>query len=282
MPQMSPSASPLDIRWRILGTGFRIQPSFWLMSLLFGYVILVWGGHPRAVASPVTYLALWVGCTFVEVLLHEMGHMAAARIFGERSTIILCGTGGLTVGNFGALARWQRIIVSLAGPGVGFGVYFLLVFLEGRIQQWDQALINNNPLVRDGYRLLVLMTLFWNLFQLVPIIPLDGGMVMKELVEWPFRRIGTRLAYAASLLVALSLIAYSGVLFLQQRGGGNMFPPLPSYGLDPIFTAIMVGMLAVENLTALLSSRSSSSGEAEPTEERAMARRHREYEEKEW
>jgi Zn-dependent protease len=279
---MSPSASPLDIRWRILGTGFRIQPSFWLMSLLFGYVILVWGGFRRAADSPVTYLALWVGCTFVEVMLHEMGHMAAARIFGERSTIILCGTGGLTVGNFMNLARWQRIIVSLAGPGAGFLMYFFLLYMQKQIDTWDPVFIVNHPIMYDAFDFLVLMTLFWNLFQLVPIIPLDGGMVMKELVEWVFRRRGVTLAYSLSLLVALSLIAYSVVVFLQRRGGLNQIPPLPNYRLDPIFTAIMVGMLAVENLTALLSSRSSSSGEAEPTKERAVARRHREYEEKEW
>ena len=133
MPPTASAGSPLDIRWRILGTGFRIQPSFWLMSLLFGYVILIWGGHHRAQASPIAYLALWTACTLVEVMLHEMGHMLAARIFGQPSNIILCSTGGLTVGNFGLLARWQRIIVSLAGPGAGFLLYFLLLYMQKQI-----------------------------------------------------------------------------------------------------------------------------------------------------
>jgi len=281
---MQPSASPLDIRWRILGTGFCIQPSFWLMSLLFGYVILIWGGHGHAQASPITYLALWVVCTFVSVLLHELGHMTAARIFGQRSNIILSNMGGLTIGNFAALARWQRIVVSLAGPGIGFAVYFFLRFMEAQIMQRDHRILTNHELVADGYRFLILMTLVWNLFQLIPIIPLDGGMVMREIVEWIFRRHGVTLAYALSLMVALSIIAYSGVLFLQHRGTRPLGFELPDYGLDPLFTAIMVAMLALSNLTALFSSAAGSSpaGEEETTEQRPVARRHRQYEEKEW
>src|SRR5205085_11603620 len=113
---------------------------------------------------------------FVEVMLHEMGHMAAARIFGERSTIILCGTGGLTVGNFLNLARWQRIIVTLAGPGAGFLTYFLLLYMQNQIDAWDPVFIVNHPVLYVSFDFLVLLTLFCNLLQLVLFFSLVGFM----------------------------------------------------------------------------------------------------------
>jgi stage IV sporulation protein FB len=281
---MNPSASPLDLRLRLFGTGFRVQPSFFFMNLLFGYLFLMFGQDPRAggiteraSAHPIMYLAIWVGCAFVAILLHEMGHMFMARIFGVPSNIVLYSMGGLTIGEFERLARWQRIAVSLAGPAAGFSLYFALWIVQAQINARDHLLFPNHRTLHDTFNILFLMTLIWNLFNLIPVIPLDGGMVMKELVTGVFRRRGLALAYGFSLTLALGFALYSAAKFLERHL--HLPFPLPYIPLDPIFTGVMFGMMALDNLTGLFSA--AGRPEARPAEA-PVTRRATGYEEKDW
>ncbi len=283
---MNPAASPLDLRWRLFGTGFRVQPSFFFMNLLFGYLFLLYrsdgglgarGFDARTHAHPIMYLAIWVGCAFTAILVHEMGHMLMARIFGVPSNIVLYSMGGLTIGEFERLARWQRIAVSLAGPGAGFSLYFSLWLVQAQLSARDHLLFPSHLTLGDTFTILFLMTLIWNLFNLLPVIPLDGGMVMKELVTGIFRRRGLALAYGFSLTLSLGFALYSGAKFLEHFL--HLPFPLPYFPLDPIFTAVMFGMMALDNLTGLFA----AAGRADPrSDEAPVARRSTGYEEKDW
>ena len=82
---MAPNPTPFDLRWRLFGIAFRVHPSFWLFSVLFGYMFLR-GAPPgtRHADHLVFYLALWVACTFVSILIHELGHVVMGRLFGGK------------------------------------------------------------------------------------------------------------------------------------------------------------------------------------------------------
>jgi Zn-dependent protease len=219
----------------------------------------------RASEHPIAYLALWVVCAFFSILVHELGHVVMGRIFRARSDIVLYSMGGLAIGDFGKLARWQRILVSLAGPGAGFSLCLVAYLVPGFLQRHDQALINVNDhkWIGDVLFFLFLMNLVWNLFNLLPIIPLDGGMVMLEVVSGVLPSGGMRFAYGLSFLLAGLVAVYSLIVFLRP---GLPFPPL-----DPLFNVIMFGMLAFSNFNTMR-----GLGES------ARPRRHSDYEEKDW
>src|SRR5579872_1495033 len=77
-----PDRTPYDLRWRMLGTDVRVHPFFWLFSAVLG-----WNEFSRP-GGGVGYLALWVGCVFVSVLLHEFGHVFMGRLFGADAHIV--------------------------------------------------------------------------------------------------------------------------------------------------------------------------------------------------
>ena len=118
---MEPTPTPFDLRWRMFGIPVRVQPMFWLVSAVMGW---------SALAEGFPYLLIWIGCMFVSILVHELGHVWMGQVFGARGHIILYGFGGLAVGSNHLERRWQRIAVCFAGPLAGFGFLSLvLLFL---------------------------------------------------------------------------------------------------------------------------------------------------------
>ncbi len=124
-------------RWRILGIRFCIQPSFWIMNALFAFVIFTYVGAARG-GCLFAYILIWVLSILACVLVHELGHVIAGRIFGQPGNITLTGLGGQAVGEYGELAVWQRILVIGAGPGAGFLFVAGLVIFDGNTTLWNQ------------------------------------------------------------------------------------------------------------------------------------------------
>jgi Zn-dependent protease len=280
---MAATRSPLDLHWRLFGIDFRVHPSFWLINLLFGYLYVQNLRHWQD--RKIAYLAIWLGAAFVSILVHELGHVTAARIFGVRSNIHLYWMGGLAMGNFEQLRRWQRIIVSAAGPAFGLGLFAFVEWVLPRLvdaydpsirsnpNRWYDIIANPAHLFEEGDRelvgslpgILIIMNLIWNLFNLLPIIPLDGGMIMREVVTIIFPRRGLWLAYGLSFLFAGSIAFYSLLA---------MWRPVPYYPrrLDPLFMALVFAWIAIGSFSTM-----QSLAPAEPEQ-----KRWREYEEKDW
>jgi stage IV sporulation protein FB len=273
---MAPTPTSFDLHWRLFGIDFRVQPMFWIINLVFGYMYVrsmaEWEDHKLA------YLAIWLGCAFISILAHELGHVVAGRIFGQPSNIILHGMGGVAIGHFDRLARWQRIVMSAAGPAVGLSLFAFTQWVLPRLANAYSPLLPLNewylvvakplpPLDGLGGRhptgAFVIMNLVWNLFNLLPIIPLDGGMIMREVVSAIFPRYGPRYAYGLSFLIAGSIAFYSLMA---------MWRPIPYPPLDPLFSALIFGWIAFNSFTAMRA-------EQVPA---GPPRRWREYEERDW
>ncbi len=281
---MNPTASPtpFDLHWRLFRIDFRVQPMFWIVNLVFGYFyVQAFRGVDQRIYA---YLGLWLLCAFISILVHELGHVITGRIFGQPSNIILHGMGGVAIGHFERLARWQRIAVSAAGPALGL---LLFAFVEWGMpplakayeQQFNAQLASNRwyfvianpmslPFIHEGNQngvpgMLVIMNLIWNLFNLIPIIPLDGGMIMREVACTFAPRQGSRLAYGFSFLIAGSIAFYSLM---------RMWRPIPYPPLDPLFSALMFGWIAYNSFSAMRA-------EEVPA---APPRKWRAYEERDW
>lgn len=148
-----------------------VDPSFLLLAGLFVIFSLNDG-------APIQVALLWIPTLFLSVIVHELGHagMIAALGFG-RSDIILGGFGGVTI-NARRARPWQDLLISLAGPLVGFAFAILLDRLHENV-----SLIQTDRMLRVWVPLMSRVNFIWAIFNLFPIVPLDGGHVLRNLTQ---------------------------------------------------------------------------------------------------
>ncbi|MGD9720278.1 MAG: site-2 protease family protein [Pirellulales bacterium] len=230
-----PSRSPYDLNFSVLGIPVRVHPFFWLVTLLLGL-----GGNDDP-----KLMILWVGACFVSILVHEMGHALAARSHGWEPWITLYGFGGLASYRPTYYSPRSRILISMAGPGAGF--LFALAIAgalaaSGHQVQFDPTFSAVVPVrwefLESKYGNLLIFDLFyinifWGLVNLLPIYPLDGGQITREVFSLTSGREGPRQSLVLSIVAAGGLAAWA---FL---------------GLGDQFLAIFFGYLAYTSYTSL-------------------------------
>ncbi|MBI5518364.1 MAG: M50 family metallopeptidase [Deltaproteobacteria bacterium] len=182
---------PFTLKFRLGPFPVRVEPWFWLF-------LVALNGNLRGPS-----LVLWVAVAFVSILVHELGHASVARHFGARASIRLHTFGGLTYPDR-VLPRWESIAMTLAGPGAGFllglGAYGVA-----------QVARHPNPLVAEALGFLLWVNVFWGVMNLLPVLPLDGGLVLQDALG-PRRR---QLARTISGVVAVAVALTAGVVFGQ-------------------------------------------------------------------
>jgi stage IV sporulation protein FB len=234
------------LRWRIFGINFCIQPSFWFMNALWALLMAGPLSQNRVDNRGILiFIAIWIACSLVSVMVHELGHVIVGRIFGQPGNITISGLGGQAVGSYDALRPWQRILVIMAGPGAGFAFVALLVCLDS--DPWNMFMdyltdvtakefwldckvrlfwIDKTPLAGwhqarsfpyiIAVNLLTFVNLFVNIMNLLPIIPMDGGMIFKEICCLIFPRAGLKIAFGWSFLLACAVSVFYLVLTLEK------------------------------------------------------------------
>jgi Zn-dependent protease len=238
------SASPLDLHLRLFGTRVVIQPWFWLITALLAPVRL-------NAENGIAHLLLWILAVFFSILLHEFGHVWMWRIFGVRADILLHGMGGLAIADEEAPKRWQRILVSFAGPAIQLVLWAILV---GVVIGATGSLIRDYPSLGLFLTYLLVINLFWPLLNLLPIYPLDGGQIAREALQMASTRsayVNSRPALVASLWLSIATsVGFIVYILLPQFG---LQQPIP-FGVGPL-TAIMFVLFAVNNYQELQAMR---------------------------
>jgi Zn-dependent protease len=180
------------LEFKVAGIPVRVEPTFLLVMALFGWL------NSR---TGVSGIVVFVVVASVSILLHELGHATAQRSYGASPRVTLAGFGGVTVGP--VQPRGRSLVVTLAGPGTGFVVALVGVYLSRTVTS-DSALLNT---ALDD---LIWVNVLWGVFNLLPILPLDGGHVASDLF-------GVRNARILSVAgaVALGVVGlYFGQLFV--------------------------------------------------------------------
>jgi stage IV sporulation protein FB len=256
MQLSDPSATPLDLRFRLFGTDVRVHPLFWLITALLG-----WRSPQYAVlpGNGIGDVLVWIVCAFFSILLHEFGHVWMARLFGSSGQyIVLHSMGGLAY-NATAPRRWQRILILLAGPGIQLLLFAALVGLIfagvttnpiGRRPPGTPALWESVLIVALGD--LLIMNLFWPLLNLLPIWPLDGGQVTREV----FTAASPRQGVVASLWVSVAVSAVLAVNALMVEFRQPSFIPYVGHLLGGMFLGIFFALFAIGSLQAALAESS--------------------------
>jgi Zn-dependent protease len=173
---------------KIFGIPVKIDPSFLLICALLAFSRL---------SQPI-FLIEWVIVIFVSILVHEMGHALAVRSFGLSPQITLYSMGGLTSWREEkAISPQRHILISLAGPFAGF-IFGGMVYLSQYVFQDLYA----DRLGAQTYYDLLFVNLGWGIFNLLPILPLDGGNVAYSIEQMATKRHTGVITRVVSLLVA--------------------------------------------------------------------------------
>jgi Zn-dependent protease len=218
-----------------------VHPLFWLCAALLGGSLL----H-----NSLLWWLVWIGVVFVAILVHELGHALAYRFYGCQAAIILWMFGGLTITDHVPHRRGARLLVTLAGPLSGFAVAAML-YITARWTNWlSQAA---PPALVFAYILLIQVNLYWGVFNLLPVLPLDGGQVCRELCEAWRPGQGLYWAWQISLWTAAVLTLYSILCWLEStRGGGLLADHLPSwFPRGDWWTGLLFGVLAWQSYQQL-------------------------------
>ena len=232
-----PDRSPYDLRFRLFGFPVRVHPLFWVLAALLGASWLDLG---------VVFLLIWVAIAFVSILVHEFGHALAFRGFGTDSHIVLYSFGGLAVPWAEVRGRWQRILVSLAGPAAGF-LLCAAVYFSNHFHPWAGTSLYVSAL----YAGLFSVNLYWGIMNLLPVWPLDGGQVSEEVSSSVSPRTGRTVALQISVAVAGLLCVYSLACVMGLKQDADWLRKVPSWAVGSLWTAILFGMLAYSSYQRL-------------------------------
>ncbi len=207
------------MRWsfRILRVGetqVRIHITLILFMLWYGWEGWRFGGSSAAIEA-VVFLAL----LFLSVLLHEFGHIFAARHYAIPTPEILL----TPIGGIARIARMpekpiQELVVALAGPAVTVLIILALGLWLNLTGHFEQVL---RPAFVEGP---LLQALFWTnvillAFNMIPAFPMDGGRVLRAALASRLgllraTQIAARVGQALALGFAYLGIQYSPMLLL--------------------------------------------------------------------
>ena len=203
---------------RIGGIPLRVHPSWFIVLVLFTMAF-----QQQVAKLPAAEGAVWISwlmglltalLLFVSVLLHELGHSLVALREGVKvSSITLFLMGGVARVERECSTAMGSLRVAAAGPAVSLVLGAVLLFSVHSAEHVSPLL--GNLVAQLGGLNLVLA-----LFNLLPGLPLDGGLILKSLVwQWTgSQRRGIQVATASGRF--LSLLAVMIGFWILLRGGG--------------------------------------------------------------
>lgn len=184
---------------RIAGIPIYLDLMFVLIILVFGYRYFT-SGNLQIVSLGLVV----VSGVLVSILLHELGHAIAGRVFGVQTREIeLTGLGG--VARFAtALPRsaLARSSIFLAGPAVN------LVLWLGLEQGALSARSLDAPLLVRALVTLSMINFYLMAFNLLPAYPLDGGHTLDA---WLGALVGP--AWSIRVVAVCGLVVCAGLVY---------------------------------------------------------------------
>lgn len=199
----------------VAGTEVRIHVTFFILLAFVAFQGMA-GGQGAAGALDAV---LFVSAAFVCVLLHEFGHVFAARGYGIHTPDITL----LPIGGMARLERMprkpsQELVVAVCGPLVNIVIAAAIYLLLG------VSLVMNPEYHFEQTGRFWEKLMAWNLlmvaFNMIPAFPMDGGRVLRAFLAM-LLDYGRATRWAATLGQAIALVTALWMLL-----SGNVSPVL--------------------------------------------------------
>ncbi len=173
---------------RIGGVPIYLDMLFVLILVVFSHRYFTSGDTQLMSAGILIVIGL-----LLSILLHEIGHMLAARLFKvDTSEIEITGLGG--VARFAtSLPRsvFARTVIYLAGPAANLGLWLGFDALT------DTSISIGKPMLAVALSTLAVVNWWLLMFNLLPSFPLDGGRTLEAWLDpivgpvWSVRVVAT-------------------------------------------------------------------------------------------
>ena len=164
-------------------------------------VVTVWPEFYIIIAASILLIPFsWLFSWFLAAVIHELFHIYTVYAFGYRIRSVRIGAAGAII-ETNMESDWKNGICSLAGPIGGLCLFGLL--------RWAPRL--------------ALCGLIQSIYNLIPVMPLDGARALRCLLGVLFNNdIAQRVIHFVELLIMAVLFFFSWYLFLRLRFG--VFP----------------------------------------------------------
>lgn len=249
-----PQLSQFDLQFKLLGFPVRIAWGFWALAAVLGFEYVSFIDdvyYAKELSTPGTFplLVIHALALCLSILIHELGHTLLFRHYGMDSRIVLYHFGGLAIP--GSFTDWNAgrrrttnqphhlIAISAAGPilqllvGImawsAVTMFHIQLGLTAMTQSLFQGVVelplpenlapSTSAIVQVFFDTFVSTSVLWSLLNLLPILPLDGGQIMREVLR--IYRVPNPINRTAliSMIVAGLLMLYT---FGSERQGSGL------------------------------------------------------------
>lgn len=222
-----------SLSFSLFGIPIVISPFSWLILAVLG------GGLDMSDAGDLRDILIFVVVGMLTLIVHELGHALVGRsLGGEPHGIVIQGLGAATYSRPPA-GKWPYFFMVLAGPlatllpafvaGFFFGLQTCGNPVAGIVMaftlplgiappDWARELLlmsssTITPFAATLYMQTFLISVWWCLFNLLPILPMDGGHLLDTLCT--NRRIVCGVGIALSALFAIWALSNGYVFMLM-------------------------------------------------------------------
>jgi Zn-dependent protease len=183
-----------------------IHPIFWIMAFGIGWMS----------SNDLILTLLWVVVITVSILVHEFGHALTAKAFGQQTQIELMGMGGLTRRRGGGkLSLFKEFLIVLNGPAAGFCLFLASTFALGLYGP------HLSTTIIKMLQISVWVNFYWTLLNLLPVYSLDGGQLLRIVLESIMGLKGVK--FALFLTIIFGVLATVAAIWAQQIFVGALF-----------------------------------------------------------
>ncbi|WP_417762310.1 metalloprotease [Shewanella sp.] len=192
------------------------------------------------------------------LVIHEYGHIRAMKRFGlqTKGIYLIPFLGGLAISDSKLNTRWQNVVISIMGPTYGM-LLSVIAFIAYEI---------------TGMELLAGLAVFnalLNIFNLLPILPLDGGHIIKSIgysqnhltgliVCIAGAALGVYISYALGLTLLGILLAVGSLEIIMEWRYRHQSDLLPMDRYGQIVSAVWY-LLTIAILAGIIAVLASSS-----------------------
>lgn len=169
---------------------FSINPFFLIVAFFLGFI---WSNGN----VPLAFMLM--GIVTISVLVHELGHAFAGMAFNQKVSISLLPFGGLTERKGRQLKSWEEFTIVLMGPVFGFFIYLAASYFSNFV---------TNELARTLLIFTASVNFFWTILNLLPVMPLDGGQLMRVILQGIWGSTGLKLACILSMVFGSIFAVY--------------------------------------------------------------------------
>ena len=231
-----------SLRFLLFGIPTEIQPFSWLLLAVLG--LSMYSNSP----SPLPSAMIFIVVGMLTLIAHELGHALTARAFTRTTPLIIIGNlGGLTYTPARMPSRASHFLMVFAGPfasfvlgmiaaialglqvgdvGAALMIYVMepLSFITG-INVPESAYMPVAEALAEGginhFALLLYSTFFivcfwWTVFNLMPILPMDGGHLLLTVTNNP--KLTATVGLVLSILLCIWFLTGGSIFMTLMLG----------------------------------------------------------------